>query len=61
MSRPWPAPYEALVREGLPFGEAMWRAKECVRRQFPNDPTWLAYCCFGDPLARVERRAGADG
>jgi hypothetical protein len=38
-----------------PLGEVMLLAKQEVRRHYPQDPTWLAYCCFGDPMARVER------
>ena len=43
--------YERLAA-GVPLGEAMRQAREEVRRQRPADPTWLAYCCFADPLAR---------
>ena len=25
-----------------------------IRERFPNDPTWLAYCRFADPMAQVE-------
>jgi hypothetical protein len=44
-----------LLSQGLPIGEVMLRARHRVRAQFPNDPTWLAYCCFADPWARIER------
>jgi hypothetical protein len=44
-----------LMSEGLPIGEVMLRARHQVRTRFPNDPTWLAYCCFADPWARIER------
>jgi serine/threonine protein kinase len=44
-----------LMSEGLPIGEVMLRARHRVRTRFPNDPTWLAYCCFADPWARIER------
>ena len=27
-----------------------------VRKRFPNDPTWLAYCCYADPMAQIEPR-----
>jgi tRNA A-37 threonylcarbamoyl transferase component Bud32 len=43
--------------EGRSIGEAMLRARQQVRESHPNDPTWLAYCCFADPLARVELAA----
>jgi len=39
---------------GQPIGESMLRARQQVRERYPNDPTWLAYCCFADPLARIE-------
>jgi hypothetical protein len=45
--------YQSLS-EGLPIGEAMLRARHQVRALHPNDPTWLAYCCFADPMARIE-------
>jgi DNA-directed RNA polymerase specialized sigma24 family protein len=41
------------MRQGLPIGEAMRRARQRVRERYPNDPTWLAYCCFADPMARL--------
>jgi hypothetical protein len=45
--------YDQLAR-GVPIGEVMTAARRCVRAQHPNDPTWLAYRCFADPLARLE-------
>ena len=45
--------YESLAR-GLPLGEAARLARIRVREQYPDDPTWLAYCCYADPMARVE-------
>jgi hypothetical protein len=39
--------------QGLPIGEAMRAARQLVRSRYPNDPTWLAYCCFADPMAQV--------
>jgi hypothetical protein len=41
------------MRQGLLIGEAMRRARQRVRERYPNDPTWLAYCCFADPMARL--------
>ncbi len=44
-----------LMSQGLPIGEVMLAARHRVRLRFPNDPTWLAYCCFADPWARVAK------
>jgi CHAT domain-containing protein len=44
--------YERLA-QGLALGEAVAQARDCVRVLYREDPSWLAYCCFGDPLARV--------
>ncbi len=44
--------YGALC-QGLPIGEAVLRARKQVHQQYPADPTWLAYRCFADPLARL--------
>jgi hypothetical protein len=38
---------------GRPIGEAMLWARQRVHESFPDDPTWLAYCCFADPQARI--------
>jgi hypothetical protein len=35
-------------------------ARVRVREQYPGDPTWLAYCCFADPMARVDARGEND-
>ena len=45
--------YERIA-ERQPIGEALQLSRRQVRTQFPNDPTWLAYCCFADPMARIE-------
>jgi hypothetical protein len=44
--------YGQLAR-GCPLGEAVRLARLRVREQYPGDPTWLAYCCFADPMAQV--------
>jgi hypothetical protein len=48
--------YDGLAG-GLPLGRAVTRARRRVHEEFPNDPTWLAYRCFADPLARVDKPA----
>jgi hypothetical protein len=48
--------YEQLTRR-CPLGEAVRLARLRVREQYPGDPTWLAYCCFADPMARVDAEA----
>jgi serine/threonine protein kinase len=44
-----------LVAEGRPLGEAVLEARQRVRRLCPQDPSWLAYRCFADPMARVAK------
>jgi hypothetical protein len=46
--------FYAQMSGGQPIGESVLRARQQVRESYPNDPTWLAYCCFADPLARIE-------
>lgn len=45
--------FYAVISEGAPIGEAVLRARLEVRNIYPDDPTWIAYCCFADPMARV--------
>ena len=40
------------LREGLPLGEAVTKARGSAASQ-PGDPTWLAYTVYGDPRARL--------
>jgi CHAT domain len=40
------------LREGLPLGEAVTKARGSAASQ-PGDPTWLAYTVYGDPSARL--------
>jgi hypothetical protein len=42
-----------LMAQGLPIGEVVLQARLRVRGRYPNDPSWLAYCCFADPMAGV--------
>jgi tetratricopeptide (TPR) repeat protein len=59
----WPVTDEAALEfarsfylflaQGFTIGEAMMHSRLAVRRRRPNDPTWLAYCCFADPQARL--------
>jgi hypothetical protein len=46
--------FYGLIAQRCPIGEAIQLSRQQVREQFPNDPTWLAYCCFADPMARIE-------
>jgi type VI secretion system protein ImpC len=46
-----------LVASGLPLGEAVLQARQRAHEQHPQDPSGLAYCCFADPMARVENTA----
>jgi len=45
--------FYARLSKGFPIGEALQQSRQVVRKQFPNDPTWLAYCCFANPLAKT--------
>jgi hypothetical protein len=42
-----------LIAQRRPIGEAVRLSRHRVRQLFPNDPTWLSYRCFADPMARV--------
>ncbi len=44
--------YSRLL-EGIPLGEAFRQAREQIRKQNPSNPTWRAYCLYGNPLARI--------
>jgi CHAT domain-containing protein len=43
-----------LLSQRYTIGEAVRFARRRIHEQFPNDPTWLAYRCFADPMAHVE-------
>jgi hypothetical protein len=45
--------YEGL-REGMALGDAFLHARRAVKKARKGDPSWLAYCLYGDPRARVE-------
>jgi len=44
--------YQALAAR-RPIGEAVAEARRPCGNATPTTPTWLAYRCFADPLARV--------
>jgi hypothetical protein len=46
-----------LMAKGMPIGEATRSARRRVRDLYPDDPTWLAYRCYADPIARIDRGA----
>jgi CHAT domain len=48
------AAFYGEMSKGRPIGEAMLRSRHQVRELYPDDPTWLAYCCYADPMARFE-------
>lgn len=43
--------YEHARRPGCTLAQAVRQARQTIRRQFPNDPTWLAYSLFAHPNA----------
>jgi CHAT domain-containing protein len=45
--------FYTAMSAGAPIGEAMLRARAAARELYPNDPTWMAYCCYADPMAKV--------
>jgi RNA polymerase sigma factor (sigma-70 family) len=48
------AAFYGEMSKGHPIGEAMLHSRHQVHAQYPDDPTWLAYCCYADPMARFE-------
>lgn len=49
--------YDALGA-GQALGRAARTAREAVKAERPDDPTWLAYSVYGHPNARVEWGGG---
>lgn len=43
-----------LLFAGIPIAEALRQSRLYLQSRHPNDPTWLAYCCFAHPLARLD-------
>ncbi len=41
-----------LMFEGYAFGEAVQQARETIYNKYPNNNTWGAYQCYGDPFYR---------
>jgi hypothetical protein len=52
-----------LLFLGIPIAEALRSARQVVHKSYPGDPTWLAYSCFADPMARLatQRSKPVDG
>ncbi len=46
--------YSAFI-DGSALGEAVRAARLCTRESLQGDPSWLAYCAVGDPLASISR------
>jgi triacylglycerol esterase/lipase EstA (alpha/beta hydrolase family) len=49
--------YERLLLDRLPFGEAVFKAREAVWREHPDDITWGAFQAYGEPSWLAEPRA----
>ena len=45
--------YGALF-QGAALGAAFALAREAVRTKDPNNPTWLAYVLYGEPLSQLQ-------
>jgi hypothetical protein len=45
--------FYAALAGGQSLGEAARAARRAVAAAYPDDPTGWAYCCFGDPAARL--------
>jgi len=41
------------VSAGEPFGQAVWEARNAVRRLAPANPSWLAFSAFAHPNGRL--------
>ena len=48
--------YRRFLR-GMPFGEAVRRARSDLRDHFPEDPTWLAFVTYGHPMSQISEKA----
>jgi CHAT domain-containing protein len=42
------------VLEGHMIGEAMWLARQYIRKEHPNQITWASFVLYGDPTARLD-------
>jgi CHAT domain-containing protein len=41
--------YDALLKQGLPIGQAVTKARLVCKDTHPNDPAWASYAYYGDP------------
>jgi len=53
--------YEGLLGAGLPFGLAVFEARQALWRENREDITWGAFQAYGDPDWRAERAEGGGG
>ncbi|MCK9985130.1 MAG: hypothetical protein AzoDbin1_01602 [Azoarcus sp.] len=49
--------FESFVRDGKPFGQAVFTARKSAWEQFPQYNTWGAYQAYGDPHYMLEAPA----
>ncbi|WP_407278160.1 CHAT domain-containing protein [Aromatoleum evansii] len=49
--------FESFVRDGKPFGQAVFAARKSAWEQFPQYNTWGAYQAYGDPHYMLEAPA----
>ena len=47
--------YESLF-QGATLGAAFAVARDAVRTKDPNNPTWLAYVLYGEPLSQLQTK-----
>lgn len=48
------ATFYASLFQGAALGAAFAAAREAVRAKDPNNPTWLAYVLYGEPLSQLQ-------
>jgi len=49
--------YRGLLQQRLPFGDAVFAARQAAWRRKPENITWGAFQAYGDPAWRSEQRA----
>jgi len=52
--------YENMLNRGMPFGDAVFEARQAVWGKNPRDITWGAFQAYGDPMWLVDPRGDVD-